>query len=231
MIPKLRTVGLAASALLLLLAAGAASAGILLSDLIVELQPGKQGKEDIEVWNSSPDPAYVAVEPREILNPGTANETVRKDPDPEKLGLLVTPPRIILDPGQRKIIRVAMLAPPSDRERVYRVTVKPVAGELQSKDSGLKILVGYDVLVLVRPQSSAPSVTGVRSGRTLNFTNTGNVSVELVDGRQCDSARAHCVDLPGKRLYAGASWSEPLASDLPVEYNVREPGGTVRRTF
>lgn len=221
---------LAVAAALLSLAS-AASGGIVLSDLIVELQPGNQLKDDIEVWNDSPERAYVAVEPREILQPGTPEEAVRKDPDPEKLGLLVAPARMVLEPGQRKLLRLAVLAPPSDKERIYRVTVKPVAGDLQAQNSGLKILVGYDVLVLVRPASSVPRVTGVRSGRTLNFTNSGNVSVELVDGRQCDPSRAHCVDLPGKRLYAGATWSEQLNSDLPVEYTIKEGNRVERRTF
>ncbi|MGE5563246.1 MAG: molecular chaperone [Bacillota bacterium] len=230
---KLRTRGLrlAGAAFLLAFAAASADAGIVLSDLIVELQPGEQAKDDIEVWNNSPDRAYVAVEPREIIDPGTSGQTVRKDPDPQKLGLLATPARMVLDPGQRKLIRVALLAPPANRERVFRVTVKPVVGELESHDSGLKILVGYDVLVLVRPQNSAPSVTAVRLGRELRFTNNGNVSVELVDGRQCDETRTHCQDLPGKRIYAGATWTEQLNSDLPVEYTVKEPGQVVRRTF
>jgi P pilus assembly chaperone PapD len=222
---------IAAAAALLSLVPASAQARILLSDLIVELQPGKQLKDDIEVWNDSPDRAYVAVEPREILKPGTPAESVRKDPDPESLGLLVTPTRMVLEPGQRKLIRLATLVPPSGEERIYRVTVKPVVGELQSEDSGLKILVGYDVLVLVRPATNAPALSGVRSGRTLKFTNSGNVSVELVDGRQCDASRAHCVDLPGKRLYAGANWSEQLNSDLPVEYTVKGPGSVDRRTF
>ena len=220
-----------AASVALLSFGSSASAGIVLSDLIVELQPANQLKDDIEVWNDSPDRAYVAVEPREILQPGTPEEAVRKDPDPEKLGLLVTPTRMVLEPGQRKLLRLATLAPPSDKERIYRVTVKPVAGDLQAQNSGLKILVGYDVLVLVRPTVSAPLVSGVRSGRTLKFTNSGNASVELVDGRQCDSSRQHCVDLPGKRLYAGASWSEQLNSDLPVEYTVREGKKVDRRTF
>jgi len=220
-----------AASVALLSFGSSASAGIVLSDLIVELQPANQLKDDIEVWNDSPDRAYVAVEPREILQPGTPEEAVRKDPDPEKLGLLVTPTRMVLEPGQRKLLRLATLAPPSDKERIYRVTVKPVAGDLQAQNSGLKILVGYDVLVLVRPTVSAPVVSAVRSGRTLTFTNSGNASVELVDGRQCDSSRQHCVDLPGKRLYAGASWSEQLNSDLPVEYTVREGKKVDRRTF
>jgi P pilus assembly chaperone PapD len=219
------------SAALLSFAVSSAEAGIVLSELIVELQPGKQLKDDIEVWNDSPDRAYVTVDPREILHPGTADEMVRKDPDPEKLGLLVTPTRMVLEPGQRKLIRLATLAAPSANERIYRVTVKPVVGDLQAQNSGLKILVGYDVLVLVRPTVSSPNVSAVRSGRTLNFSNSGNASVELVDGRQCDSSRIHCVDLPGKRLYAGASWNEQLNSDLPVEYTIKEGGRVDRRTF
>lgn len=222
---------IAAATALLFFVASSAQADILLSDLIVELQPAKQVKDDVEVWNNSPDRAYVAVEPREILNAGTADERVRTDPDPEKLGLLVTPARMVLEPGQRKLIRLATLAPPSERERIYRVTVKPVVGEFQSKDTGLKIIVGYDVLVIVRPLTSSPGLTAVRSGRTLKFTNTGNVSIELVDGRQCDSSQVHCVTLPGKRLYAGATWSEQLSSDRPVQYTLRELGKVLRRTF
>ena len=45
--------------------------------------------------------------------------------------------------------------------------VKPVVGGVQSDDSGLKILVGYDVLVLVHPLQSAANVTAARSGFSL----------------------------------------------------------------
>jgi P pilus assembly chaperone PapD len=229
-VSKNRTLA-AVAAVALFVAAAPARADIFLSDLIVDLQSGKQLRDDVEVWNSGAERAYVAIEPREIVRPGTADETVRTDPDPEKLGLLVTPTRMVLEPGQRKIIRLASLVGAPQTERVYRVTVKPVVGEIESNNSGLKILVGYDVLVLVRPSEPASTVIAKRSGSTLTFTNDGNVSVELVDGRQCDSSRAHCADLPGKRLYAGASWSEPLSSDLPVEYTVKSPGQVARRVF
>jgi hypothetical protein len=71
------------------LAATPARADLVLSDLIVELQPGKQVRRDVEVWNSSPERAFVSVEPREIINPGLESQGIRQDPDPEKLGLLV----------------------------------------------------------------------------------------------------------------------------------------------
>ena len=64
----------------------------MLSELIVELQPGKAVRDDLEVWNNSPERSYVSVEPREIVNPSLPSQSERKDPDPEKLGLLADPP-------------------------------------------------------------------------------------------------------------------------------------------
>ncbi len=139
--------------LALLMPFGAAHAQIALSDLVVELHPGKDSRQDVEVANNGSDRAFVAIEPAEIVNPGTSAETRRSDPDPEKLGLLVSPSRMILEAGQRKLIRFADIEPASDRERVYRVTVKPVVGEIAKEQSGLKLLIGYDVLVLARPRS------------------------------------------------------------------------------
>lgn len=208
-----------------------ASAQIALSEMIVDFQPGKDARQDIEVWNKSPDRAYVAVEPSEIVNPGTPSEARRQDPDPEKLGLLVSPARMILEGGERKLLRVAEISPPTDRERVYRVTVKPVVGPVTSSQSGLKVLVGYDVLVLVRPAHPQPNVSFTRSGDTATFRNDGNVSVELIDGRQCDSSGNVCSDLPGKRLYAGAQWSEPLLPGRHAEYTLQSPGQSMRKTF
>jgi len=220
---------LAAAALAL--PVGAARADIVLSELIVELHPGDHGREDVEIWNRDKERAYVAVEPAEIVDPGRPDQSRHEDPDPEKLGLLVAPARMILEPGQRKLVRIATLGADTSREHVYRVTVKPVAGPLQSDSSGLKVLVGNDLLVLVRPTDSRPSVTGKRSGNSLTLHNDGNVSVELTNGRQCDSSGQKCADLPGKRLYAGADWTETLPGAGIVEYSVKSPAGAVSMKF
>jgi P pilus assembly chaperone PapD len=204
---------------------GAARADIALSELIVELRSGTHNREDVEIWNKGPERAYVAVQPREIVDPGQAGQSAHEEPDPQKLGLLVAPARMILEPGQRKLVRIATLASDNGRERVYRVTVKPVAGPLASAASGLKVLVGYDVLVLVRPAVARPKVTGVRSGNRLTVRNEGNVSVELTQGRQCELAKAVCRDLPGKRLYAGAEWTVTLPGSGPADYVVKSPVG------
>ena len=109
---------LLAFAALAALAGTPARADLVLSDLIVELQPGKQVRRDVEVWNNSPERAFVSVEPREIVDPGLASQNVRQDPDPEKLGLLASPRRMILEPGQRKLVRIASLSNDESREHV-----------------------------------------------------------------------------------------------------------------
>lgn len=214
-----------------LLSPSPACAELVLSELIVDLQPGQPAREDVEVWNNGPDRSFVSVEPREIVDPSLPTQHARRDPDPEKLGLLVSPARMILEPGERKLIRIAALTRDAAHEHVYRVTVKPVTGAIQADNSGLKVLVGYDLLVLVRPLQPAPRVSGVRAGHTLTFSNSGNVSVEIVDGRQCDTGHAHCAELPGKRLYPGASWSVELPSDGPADYSLRTAGKSERRVF
>lgn len=198
----------------------AARADLLLSQLVVELAPQDRTRTDVEIWNSGTDRAFVAVDPREIIDPGTSRESSRGDPDPEKLGLLVSPERIVLEPGQRRLLRIASLAQ-GDRERVFRVTVKPVVGELSSNSSGLKVLVGYDMLVLVRPQNGKPHVSGSRSQDRLTLRNDGNVSVELVGGRACAASKGTCTDLPGGRLYAGAEKTVQVGAGERVDYKLK----------
>jgi P pilus assembly chaperone PapD len=204
----------------LLAAPSPAGAELVLSQLVVELAPGRQDRADIEVLNRSPERSFVTIEPREIVAPGTSGESSRTDPDPEKLGILVSPERMVLEPGEQRLMRIASLAP-GDRERIYRVRVEPVMGKLSSPSSGLKILVGYDVLVLVRPSELRPHVSGSRSGNALRLVNDGNVSVELLGGRACDSSMRNCRDLPGGRLYAGASRSVLVDGAAKVQYELK----------
>jgi P pilus assembly chaperone PapD len=199
---------------------GAAHADLLLSQLVVELVPKEHARADVEIWNSGKERAFVAVDPREIIDPGTARESSRSDPDPEKLGLLVSPERIILEAGQRRLLRIASLTQ-NDRERVFRVTVKPVVGQLSSDSSGLKVLVGYDLLVLVRPPEAKPHVSATHSLGGLTLRNDGNVSVELVDGKACGAQAQSCTELPGGRLYAGAQKTVQLANGARADYKLK----------
>jgi P pilus assembly chaperone PapD len=212
-------------ALLSQLAATPASAELTVSQLIVEFKSGASRAADIEVQNNGDERSYAVVEPREITDPGLITEKSSTAPDPARLGLLASPARFILEPGQRRTLRIAAIGSPSDRERVYRVTVKPVTGDVKGEESGLKLLVGYDLLVLVRPAVVRVNVRAVRNGSKLSLTNDGNASVELAEGKQCDAAGKACAELPAKRLYAGATWMQELPRAQGGEYRIRSADG------
>lgn len=209
----------------------AANAQLVLSEVIVDFQPGKPPRSDIEAWNDSKERMYLSAEASEIVLPGQSGEQRVQNPDPEKLGLLVTPARMILEPGEHKLVRIAAIAAPGDRDRVYRVMIKPVAGGVAAQESALKILVGYDVLVMVRPAAPQPDVKATRTGKSITFRNGGNTNVELTDGRQCDEAGKQCKELGSKRLYEGTSWTQTLTYDTPVEYSVKTGAQVVINRF
>lgn len=220
-----RRCGPAMLAASVMLWAAPASAELAVSQLVVEFKPGSAKTSDIEIANNSPERSYIVVEPREILGAGTAREQAMTTPDPAKLGLLVSPARFILEPGQRRILRIASIGAPSEMERIYRVTVKPVTGEVSGSESGLKLLVGYDLLVLVRPPAVREAVRAARQGSELVLVNDGNASVELAEGKWCDDAGRNCQPLKGKRLYAGASWKQLLSGTGKGEYRLRTANG------
>lgn len=208
-----------------------ARADLVLSQLVVDIAPAGNSRSDIEIWNNGSDPAYVEAAPREIQNPGTAAQNGNADPDPEKLGLLVSPAQMILEPGQRRLLRIAAISSTFDRERVYRVTVKPVVGELTSESSALKVLIGYDVLVIVRPKEMRPHVSATRAGSNLTLQNDGNVSVELLDGKQCAQGTDNCTKLPDDRIYSGATKTIQIAPDRRVFYKLKVSGKLISAEF
>jgi len=210
---------------------GAARAEMVLSKVIVDLQPGQRSSEDIEVWNDGSDTLYVAVEPFEILEPGTIAQHREPARDPRTSGILVSPQRLVLGPGQRRIVRVAAVLPKAERDRIWRVTIKPVAGPLSSTGDALKLYVGYDVLVLQRPAAVTGEIEATRSGNALRLSNRTNTAWEVFDGRQCDAAGANCRSLPATRLYAGADWEVELPYTTAVEYKVTEGRKTQTRQF
>ena len=214
----------AAAALALLLPFAPASAELVISQLVVELDPQSR-TVDVEVLNASSERSFVAVEPREILAPGTDEERAEFTPDPGALGLLVSPQRLILEPNQRRMVRIAALGEQPARERIYRVTIKPVAGDVSGSESGLKLLVGYDLLVIARPPIREVDVAVSRSGGDILITNRGKSSVELIEGKTCDWSGGNCRALPNKRLYAGATWRQPAEPGGKGHYRIRSADG------
>lgn len=198
-------------------------ASMVLSNVILHFEPGEPTRQDIAIENTGDETMYVEVRPHRVLNPGTENEQRKYISDPREAGLLVTPNKLIVPPHGRKLLRFVDLKAGSESERVYRVAVTPVVGELEAQASGLKILVGYEVLVLAQPLQPQPNLVGERRGQKMLFRNDGNTNIFLREGRQCpseDAADDDCAALGTKRLYPGNEWILDLPYDGPVEYDI-----------
>jgi P pilus assembly chaperone PapD len=208
-----------------------ARAGMILDKVIVDFSPNEPSRDDIEITNAGDEILYVSVEPSEIIDPGEASERRVTDPNPRALGLLVSPNRLALGPGERKILRFSLLDRPVGRDRIYRVAIKPAVGELTATRSALKVVVGYDVLVIARPSDARPIITASRHDDALLIRNLGNTNALLFGGRQCDETETDCVELPSMRVYAGNAWQFDLPRDGPVRYLVESGDGTTMETF
>ncbi len=197
------------------------AANMVLSNVIVHFEPGEPNRQDVEISNLGAEPMYVEVEPNLILSPGTEQEDRSPIVDPREAGLLVTPNKLILPPGATKVIRLVKLGP-SFAEKIYRIAARPVTGELQTvTQSGVKVMVGYEILAIVYPNNPQPELHAQRHGRQLVVRNDGNTNVLLREGYQCvddEQPRQECVPLPGRRLYPGNEWIVDLPEDLPVTY-------------
>lgn len=207
--------------LLALIAWAPAHANMVLSNVILHFEAGEPTRQDIEIENIGDEPLYVDVRPHVVEDPGTDRERRVFVADPREAGLLVTPNKLVVAPKGRKRVRFVDLKPGHPEERVYRVAVTPVVGELEAQASGLKILVGYEVLVLAQPAAPDAALVGQRDGRTMVFRNDGNTNVMLREGRQCaseDTPVDDCRVLGAKRLYPGNEWSVQLPYDRPLEY-------------
>lgn len=211
--------------------ASLAQAEMVLSQVIVDLLPGKPPREDIEVWNDGDDRMYVVAEPSEIVGAGTAHEQRLALPPSDEAGLLIIPRRLVLEPGDRRTIRIAAFGERPASERVYRVAIKPVAGPLTAEQSALKVLVGYDTLVLVRPAELVDDLRAERTGDTLTLRNLGNTSQEIFAGSQCAGEGRDCRTLPDKRLHPGGVWTQPVPFETPIHYKSSIGPKVRERTF
>lgn len=211
--------------LTLLCAATPVYADMVLSNAIVHFEEGSAARQDVEISNVGDEPLYVQIEPHIVLNPGTDEEQRVLIKNPREHGLLVTPSRMVLAPGTAKSMRMVKLAMPDDpkqeKERIYRISARPVVGEVTAEQTGLKVLIGYEVLAIVYPKSPTPDLVVKREGLSLTAHNAGNTNVLLQEGFQCETPEQpleDCAPVRGKRMYPGLTWSVELERDLPVRF-------------
>ncbi|WP_308368403.1 MULTISPECIES: fimbria/pilus periplasmic chaperone [unclassified Microbulbifer] len=193
----------------LLLVAQPVLAGMSLDKIIVYLDDSPNARDDIVVSNPDRENLYLQTEIYRVDNPGMPNERRVRVVDPKEFKLLVSPARAVLTSGEQKRFRLMSLERDLDREKVYRVTFKPVVGDIKTDKTALKILVAYQALVFVQPEGGSYRLEVGMENDTWVLKNTGNINVEVSDVQHCQSeAGCRPVELSG-RLYAGAS--------LPIE--------------
>lgn len=234
----LRSLGLVLAAALVMPAAQAAMS---IDNAIIAFKPGDPSRKDVTVFNPDKEPLYVKVEILEVRNPGTSEEKRELVKDPEKISLLATPSKLMIEPGGRRVVRIVNLAPNPATERVYRVNLLPVVGKLQVSNNesdesamALKIVIGYQLLVLVAPAGAKEGLDVQRNGNVATLRNTGSTNIQLFSGTQCPSADAPetaCKQLPDRRLYPGNEWVLELPFDQPFDYQMTVLEKHQKRSF
>lgn len=99
-------------------------------------------------------------------------------------GLIVSPPMVTLQPGQRQLVRVIRTGPPPQgaSEQAYRLIINELPQPQSAQKEGINFILRYSVPVFVAPVSDSPSaapqlrwqlrVDGNQA--VLVATNTGN---------------------------------------------------------
>lgn len=207
-------------------------AGILLDKSIVEFSDGGTPRQDIWVINDDTENAYVKIQVLEVLNPGTGEETRDEVTDPDKISFVATPSKLVIPPKGRKLVRLVNLAPIGE-ERVYRVNFTPILPPLEEEEGAtVRVVIAYQVLALIHPESPVENLQVSRQGDTLKFHNKGNSYVLLGGGSQCDAQGNNCEDLPARRLYAGNEWQVTLPyADTPANYSFTNFKGGRKETI
>ena len=207
--------------LLLIMLPAISNADMILNKSIIYFEPNEPNREDLEIQNISSDPLYVQVTPKIVHKPGTAEQSREVYENPKEAGLLVSPNKLIVPPHGRKLLRFVNLNPGAKEEKVYRVSITPVVGELSAEKSGVKILIGYEVLVIVHAENGMVDLSHERTENKLTITNQGTQNVLLRKGTQCAPGvvdEEKCHQIPGKRLYPGNTWSINLEQNYPVTF-------------
>lgn len=206
--------------------ASGAWADIFVDRAIVRLGADKPPREDVKVINNGSEIGYVSVEVFEVKNPGTEREERVKVTDPDQVKLLASPSKLMIPPNSQKLVRIVNLDPAGTEERIYRINVTPVLPPLQQDEgSVVRVVVAYQLLVMVDPTEPQENLEILRQGYHLTVNNKGNTNVLFSDGKQCDAQGENCVEIPAHRVYPGNRWEIDLERDAPVVFNLTSYAG------
>jgi P pilus assembly chaperone PapD len=183
---------------LALLVAGSAfatpsAAQLVVDRMWVDMRPDSAGREDLVLRNESTDRYYVSLVASEVLGAGTETEQRIEVADPEALGLLISPTRLILDPGASRAVRVVNIGQATAADRIYRLRITPQVTDVDAEAAlpegetgvNIRVLMAYDVLIVARPAEARPQIVTVAEPGAILLRNDGNTNTLLLNGEIC----------------------------------------------
>lgn len=220
--------------LLLGLGSTAVYAAMAIDRAVITFDSGGSARQDVRVSNPDEKPLYINVQVLDVRKPGTDAEERNPVKDPESIGLIATPRRLMVPAGGQRLVRLVNLNGHADSERVYRVNLKPVSGPVNSEQMGVHVMVGYQLLVFVEPREVNVDLEARRDGDELVVHNRGNVNIRLHQGEQCPPAPVQdesCKEVSGLRLYPGNRETLELPRAASVTFSVSASGDSRKRRF
>ena len=213
-------------ALAVLLLSSLSTQAMYIDRAIIDFLPGEATRQDVKVINDSDDNLYVKIDVMEVINPGTEQEERKPVTNPDDIKLLVTPAKMVIPPKSSKLVRLLNLDDELKEEKVYRINVTPIMPPLQeeSKESKVRVVIAYQVLVLVAPNKPHYLLETERKTDSLTVKNTGNSYVIITGGKQCpatETADIKCLDVATKRLYPGNTYQIEQSYKQPTELSLQ----------
>jgi len=199
-----------------------AAAQVTVSSVIMTFQPGKRPVQNVMVGNSSDNPAYVLASVEKILDPEAGGNTTEPSEN-----ILISPKAFSIEPRGSRATRLLLRAPPAEKEEVYRIVFTPqdrgfgttVKKEIGGRSASIRVLTGMGVLLFVEPVNPVGKLRWERAQDTITFSNSGNLHVELSDGKACKGDT--CSPLERKRVYPAAPYTVKVDPEARVTYLVR----------
>lgn len=212
--------------LLMLVSVSFSSQAMYIDRAIIDLLPDESPRQDVKVINDTDDNLYVRIDVFDVTDPGTDDERRTLVKNPDDIQLLVTPAKMVVPPKASKLLRIINLDADLKEEKIYRINVTPILPPLAEteEETKVRLVVAYQVLVLVAPKNPQYVLEAERKGKTLSMVNSGNSYVVLTEGKQCplpNSEEKDCFKIPSKRLYPGNHYNVDLPYDVSAEISLQ----------
>ncbi|AKM04390.1 pilus assembly protein [Burkholderia pyrrocinia] len=157
-------------------------------------------EQKVTVKNMGDAPLYLNVSVQKVTNPGMTPENKVALGDLERPGLLASPDKLTLGPGQTRAIVLKSLAEP-EQEALYRLYILPVRS-LKVDDAPqdkitapMSVAIGYGVLVrhMPPPGKQQPGWTHRCEGGGMTLEGTGNIRQIFNDVKVGQSASPQTI--------------------------------------